>query len=87
MYMIYRDGPKYIVALTAPYYLFWKKTYEYICDTEDEVKNLVIPHDKLYINDAIPINIHPRLSEDNEDSYWDCIFQNNKLHKGEIRIV
>jgi hypothetical protein len=83
--MIYREGTKYVVALTTSYYVLWKRTYEYICDTEDEVKNLVIPYDKLYINDAIPINIRPR-RENLESTYWDCILQNNKLHKGEIRI-
>ena len=87
MYLIYREGEKYVVALSARYYVLWKKTYEYICDTEDDVKKLVIPHDKLYINDDVPISIHPKLSGDTEDTYWDCIIQNNKIHQGEIRIT
>lgn len=87
MYIIYREDDKYIVALTTYRYIFWKKTYEYVCNTAEEVQNLVIPHDKFYINDDIPINIHPRLADDEEASYNSCIIQNNKLHKGKIRII
>lgn len=87
MYMVYRDDGKYVVELSVPSYIFWTKTYQYICDTEDDVKNLVIPHDKLYVNDDVPISIHPHISSDINATYWSCILENNRIHNGEIRIV
>lgn len=89
--MIYEeevDGKiKYVVSLETQVLIFWKKTYEFICDTEDDVKKLLIPHDKTYINDAISIKIHPSLSDDVNDTYLKCIVKNKKIHKGHIRVV
>lgn len=87
MYIVYRDGGKYVVDISISFYLFWKRTYQYICDTEEDVKNLVIPDDKLYINDDVPIEIRPYTSLDENATYWSCILNNNNTHKGEVRIL
>ena len=71
--MVYEEDSKYIVMMTAPYWFFWKKTFEYVCDTEEDVRRLRIPDDKLYINDSLPINIHPTVYDEIDNTYWDCI--------------
>jgi hypothetical protein len=87
MYVVYKDDGKYVVELSVPLYIFWTKKYQYICETEEDVKNLVIPHDKMFISDEVPISVHPKLSSNIDATYWSCIMENNKIHQGEIRVA
>jgi hypothetical protein len=83
MYKIYKEEKNYIVSLSVPVWIFWTQTYEYVCETEEQVKRLIIPFDKTYMSYEIPPNVKPKTLMDT--SYWDCIQYNNRTHTGIIR--
>jgi hypothetical protein len=88
MHYVRKEGTGFAVGLNIPWFFFWSRTYEYICDTESQVHNLKAPLHKLIITDKSISNsmIYPK-DITGDESIYDCICYNNIHHRGGIRIL
>lgn len=84
-YQLFQEHNKWIVSITVPYLLFLHKTYEYICYTDEQVRKLVIPFDKVLVHLEAGLSVRPHFHPNLDASWYDCIRVNNKLHDGEIK--
>jgi hypothetical protein len=83
MHYVAREGDKFVLGIIVPHLIFWKKTYEFVCDTEDEVRKRIVPYDTMIIVDNSVSYIQPQNEKDTTP--MECIWHNINFHTGDVR--
>lgn len=80
MYKLYQeeDG-RYILTIVVAS-MFSTRSYEYVCDTSEELGRLCVPGKGPHLVDP-GLTVGPRIHPNPSATPWDCVMENNKLKK------
>lgn len=83
MHYVAKEDDKFVLGIIVPYMIFWKKTYEFVCNSEEEVRSMIVPYDTMIIVDNSVSYIQPQNEIDTPP--MECIWHNINFHTGDVR--